>query len=155
MTGLGLKLALAESCTGGLLCAALTAHPGASICLRGGVVAYDNLVKHELLDVPENVLEQFGAVSRQTVSAMARGARLRLRADIGLAITGIAGPGGGTPGKPVGLVYIGCSIAAGETARRLELAGNRANVRLTACLRACQLALAALGPGSCQPEPAG
>ena len=111
----GLTLATAESCTGGLVAARLTSVPGSSDVFLGGVVAYANEVKEAELDVPAEVLAEHGAVSAETAAAMARGARERLGADVAVAVTGIAGPGGGTPEKPVGLVYL---HAAGPAASR-------------------------------------
>ncbi|MDZ4169410.1 MAG: nicotinamide-nucleotide amidohydrolase family protein [Coriobacteriia bacterium] len=100
-------IALAESCTGGMVSQALTSVPGASDVFLGGVVAYDNEVKIELLDVPPGLLAQYGAVSEETAKAMAEGARARLHADVALSVTGIAGPTGGSADKPVGLVWFG------------------------------------------------
>lgn len=102
-------LAVAESCTGGLISKRITDVAGASEIYLGGVVAYANEVKTALLGVDPETLKKFGAVSEQTAAEMARGVRLRLGSDIGISTTGIAGPGGGTPEKPVGLVYIGVS----------------------------------------------
>src|SRR5919201_92622 len=99
-------VATAESCTGGLLGAVLTAHGGASAFYRGGAIVYDNAAKATLADVAPDLIHGHGAVSSVVAQALAAGARRRLAADIGLGITGIAGPGGATPGKPVGLVYV-------------------------------------------------
>ncbi len=101
----GLKIATAESCTGGLVAGALTEIPGSSDVVERGFVTYSNEAKHEMLGVPLATLNKFGAVSRQTAEAMARGALKNSEADLSVAITGIAGPGGATPGKPVGLVH--------------------------------------------------
>src|SRR6185312_12927366 len=101
----GLKIATAESCTGGLVAGALTEIPGSSAVVERGFVTYSNEAKHEMLGVPNATLRKFGAVSRQTAQAMARGALKNSDADIAVSITGIAGPGGATPGKPVGLVH--------------------------------------------------
>jgi nicotinamide-nucleotide amidase len=101
----GLKIATAESCTGGLVAGALTDIAGSSDVVERGFVTYSNEAKHEMLGVPLATLNKFGAVSRQTAEAMARGALKHSEADLSVAITGIAGPGGATPGKPVGLVH--------------------------------------------------
>lgn len=111
----GLTLAVAESCTGGLLAERLTAIPGSSDVFLGGVVSYANRVKASVLGVDEAVLTEHGAVSEEVVRAMARGVRQRLAADVGIALTGVAGPGGGTEEKPVGLVWIGVDF--GEWSR--------------------------------------
>jgi nicotinamide-nucleotide amidase len=117
----GATLALAESCTGGLIGALLTDVPGSSRYFRGGVVAYANELKRDLLGVPGADLEQCGAVSDVVARQMAEGARLRLAASIGLSVTGVAGPGGGTTEKPVGLVYVGVADAAGAIVHELRL----------------------------------
>jgi nicotinamide-nucleotide amidase len=105
-TASGLRLATAESCTGGLVAARLTDVPGSSRSFVGGVVAYADEVKQAELDVPGELLAEHGAVSAEVAAAMAEGARRRLDADVAVAVTGIAGPDGGTPEKPVGLVYL-------------------------------------------------
>lgn len=125
----GLTLATAESCTGGLVAARLTAIPGASAVFRGSVVAYADEVKSAALGVAEDVLARHGAVSAETAAAMARGARERLGADVAVAVTGIAGPEGGSAEKPVGLVFVHAAGPAGEEARRSELPGDRELVR--------------------------
>jgi PncC family amidohydrolase len=139
LTAAGLKLAVAESCTGGLLAARLTAVPGASAVFVGGVVAYANSVKRDLLGVPAETLETDGAVSAATALAMARGVRRIMQADVSAAITGIAGPGGALPDKPVGLVFVAVSGPRGETVQRLVFAGNREIVRSQACVTALSL----------------
>lgn len=126
---LGLTLACAESCTGGLLAGTLTAVPGSSAWFRGGVVAYHDELKISLLGVPAEFFRSHGAVSEPVVLAMARGARTRLRADLALSVSGIAGPGGGTPDKPVGTVWLACSDQHGEHARRFLFPGDRQAVR--------------------------
>lgn len=126
------SLALAESCTGGWLARELTALPGSSQVFRGGVVAYSNAVKAGLLGVPLETLDRHGAVSREVALAMAQGARERLGGTWGLAVTGIAGPEGGTPEKPVGTVWLAVAGPRGEVARRLDLRGNREQIRARA-----------------------
>ena len=125
----GLTLATAESCTGGMVAARLTSVPGASDVFLGSVVAYANAVKEGELDVPQDLLDLHGAVSAETAAAMAHGVRSRLGADIGVAITGVAGPDGGTEDKPVGLVFVHAVGPDGEEARRTELPGDREMIR--------------------------
>lgn len=129
----GLTLAVAESCTGGLLGAALTAEAGSSAFFRGGVIAYANEAKVRLLGVRAATLRAAGAVSRETAEEMARGARRRLRADVAIGITGIAGPAGAVPGKPVGTVYIALAHGRGCEVRRFRFEGGRRRVREAAC----------------------
>jgi nicotinamide-nucleotide amidase len=129
----GVTLAVAESCTGGMIGELLTAVPGSSAYFKGGVVAYWNDAKAALLDVPEAVLAEHGAVSEPTARAMAEGVRRRFAADLGVATTGIAGPTGGSADKPVGLVYVALATAEGSQVRELRLAFDRErNRRLTA-----------------------
>jgi nicotinamide-nucleotide amidase len=135
----GLLLAAAESCTGGLVAARLTSVPGSSDVFRGGVVAYADDVKRAELGVPEEVLARHGAVSPETAAAMAAGARERLGADVAVAVTGIAGPGGGTPEKPLGLVYLHAEGPGGAVGRELNLPGDRAAVRGRATAAALHL----------------
>jgi nicotinamide-nucleotide amidase len=125
----GLTIGVAESCTGGLLGARLTAVPGSSDVVVGGVIAYSNGLKTALLDVPSGLLEHQGAVSEAVVRAMASGARAATGASVGVAITGIAGPGGGTEEKPVGTVWIASDLEGAVESRRLRLIGDRAEVR--------------------------
>jgi nicotinamide-nucleotide amidase len=136
----GLTLATAESCTGGAIADAIVEAPGASAAFRGAIVAYANDVKIALLNVPERTLEATGAVSEETAVAMARGARERLRADVVIATTGIAGPLGGTQDKPVGLVWFAMAFGDGaiET-RRLTFPGDRADIRERATVAALGL----------------
>jgi nicotinamide-nucleotide amidase len=141
----GWTLATAESCTGGLVSARLTSIPGSSDVFVGGIVSYSNAVKEAELGVPAETLAEFGAVSAQTASAMALGARQRLEADLVVSITGIAGPGGGSPEKPVGLVYLCVSGPAGETARDFVVSGDRETVRRRAAIAALHLLLEAAG----------
>jgi nicotinamide-nucleotide amidase len=125
----GVSLATAESCTGGLIGVRLTEIPGSSEVYLGGVVCYSNRLKIELLDVAPAVIEEHGAVSEGVVRAMAEGARRRLGADLAAAVTGIAGPGGGTPEKPVGTVWLAVADAAGTVARSSMFAGSRREIR--------------------------
>jgi nicotinamide-nucleotide amidase len=122
---LGLRVALAESCTGGRVADALTDVPGSSGYLAGGVVAYEDAAKSALLGVPAAILAAHGAVSAEVAAAMAEGARATFRADLAAAVTGIAGPGGATPGKPVGLTYVAVADAGGVTVRRFAWTGDR------------------------------
>ena len=120
-----LKLALAESCTGGLVGDRITNLSGSSEYFRGGIVSYSNEAKAGLLHVSWDTLNAHGAVSRETVLEMARGARSALGADIAVSISGIAGPGGGTEEKPVGTTWIGLVAEDGEWARKFQFSGDR------------------------------
>jgi nicotinamide-nucleotide amidase len=135
----GYTLATAESCTGGLVASRLTSVPGSSEVYLGGVVAYANGVKEAELGVPHEILERHGAVSAEAAEAMARGARGRLGADVAVAVTGVAGPGGGTEEKPVGLVFVHALGPEGEESRRSELPGDREMVRGRATAAALHL----------------
>jgi nicotinamide-nucleotide amidase len=135
----GLTLATAESCTGGLVSARLTSVPGSSDVFLGGIVSYANEVKASVLGVPEEVLRRHGAVSAEVAAAMAAGARARLGADLAVAVTGIAGPGGGTPEKPVGLVYVHASGPSRERAADFTAPGDRETVRGRAAVAALHL----------------
>lgn len=128
----GLTVGFAESCTGGLIGHRLTNVPGSSAFFRGSIAAYANTVKESLLGVPVDVLARHGAVSEEVAAAMARGARGALGVDVAVATTGIAGPDGGTPEKPVGTVCIGLATADGGATRRYQLWGNREWVKLLA-----------------------
>ncbi|MFI5350844.1 MAG: competence/damage-inducible protein A [Elusimicrobiota bacterium] len=142
----GLTLAVAESCTGGLLGGRITSVPGSSDYFLGGAIAYSNTVKTRALAVPASLLAKHGAVSAECAAALARGARRKLGADIGLAITGVAGPGGGTKAKPVGLVFVAVSgPRRAETVKRLEINGPREAVRARAVAAALRLAYDAAG----------
>jgi nicotinamide-nucleotide amidase len=148
----GLQLATAESCTGGMVAARLTDVPGSSASFVGGIVSYADEVKRSELDVPEALLAQHGAVSAEVAAAMADGARRRLGADVAVAVTGVAGPEGGTPEKPVGRVYLHAAGPGGSLTRMLDLPGERAQVRVRATVTALHL-LRALLAGS-RDEPA-
>lgn len=127
----GLRLATAESCTGGLIIGALTEIAGSSAVVDRGFVSYDNLAKEEMLGVPAPVLQAAGAVSEETARAMAEGALARAGSDLAVAVTGIAGPGGATPGKPVGLVHFAVAHRVGSTLHdRQVFVGDRAAIRL-------------------------
>ena len=130
MKGLGLMLATAESCTGGMIAAAMTDRPGSSAVFERGFVTYSNDAKTELLGVPKDMLIKHGAVSSHVAIAMVKGAIAHSRAEIAVSVTGIAGPDGGTEQKPVGLVYIGFGDKAGviEVAEH-RFSGDRASVR--------------------------
>jgi len=150
-----LTLAVAESCTGGLLGARLTAIPGSSDVVLGGVIAYSNGLKTSLLGVPKAMVEEHGAVSEPVVRAMASGARAATGASVGIAITGIAGPGGGTDEKPVGTVWIASDLDGTVDARRLRLIGDRAEVRQRAAQAALEMVRRQLLFGTSQIEPTG
>ena len=122
-------ISTAESCTGGLCAAALVDLPGSSTWYSGGIVAYSNAIKHELLEVPKDVLLNHGAVSEPVALAMAEGVRSRCTSSVSCSTTGIAGPGGGTPEKPVGLVWIGIATPTGTQACRYHFSGDRLSVR--------------------------
>jgi nicotinamide-nucleotide amidase len=143
----GLKLATAESCTGGLVAARLTSVPGSSASFVGGVVSYADEVKRSELDVPEELLATYGAVSAEVAAAMADGARRRLGADAAVAVTGVAGPAGGTAEKPVGRVYLHAAGPDGSVTRMLDLPGQREQIRVRAMVTALHL-LRALLTGS-------
>jgi nicotinamide-nucleotide amidase len=151
----GLTLATGESCTGGLIGARLTAIPGASDVFVGGVIAYANSVKEASLGVPTKVLEEHGAVSAEVAAAMAAGARARLGSDLAVADTGIAGPGGGTPEKPVGLVFLAVDGPEGAHTRRLELPGDRETVRTRATVLALHMLRRELSRSGMKPREAG
>ncbi len=128
----GLSIATGESCTAGLVAARLTERPGSSAWVRGGVAAYSNEAKHDLLGVPAEVIERHGAVSEEVAVALAEGARRELRADLGIGVTGVAGPGGGTEEKPVGLVHLCVAGPGGVLSRAPLLGGDRSQVRARA-----------------------
>ena len=151
----GLTLAVAESCTGGLLGARLTAISGSSDVVVGGVIAYSNALKSSLLHVPPQMLQQHGAVSEPVVRAMATGARDATGASVGIGITGIAGPGGGTEEKPVGTVWIASDLNGVVEARRLRLIGDRAEVRQRAAQAALEMVRRRIVFGTSEIEPTG
>ncbi len=132
----GLTCATAESCTGGGIGSAITSVPGASEVYYGGVVSYDNSVKRDVLGVSGSTLDKHGAVSPECAAEMAVGARRLLKTDLAVSVTGIAGPGGGTPEKPVGLVWFAIATAKGVRTEKAIFAGDRARVREQAVVHA-------------------
>jgi len=143
----GLKLVLAESCTGGLLGSRITDVPGSSEYFLGSVVAYAYETKAALLGVSWDTLNTKGAVSRETVLEMARGIRASMKADISVAVSGIAGPGGGTPDKPVGTTWIGLVGTDGESAQLFHFSGDREGNKVLAVDAALKLLLDYLQEG--------
>lgn len=143
LTAKGYTVATAESCTGGLVAKLLTDIPGSSAYFIEGLVAYANQAKTRLLGVPEHVLAQHGAVSEAVAIAMAMGCRIRSGADYTIAVTGIAGPGGGTPDKPVGLVFVAIADRSGCVAHKLELGADSSREQIRA--QAARFALEELG----------
>jgi PncC family amidohydrolase len=137
----GLKLVAAESCTGGLIGSRITDVPGSSEYFLGGIVAYAYEVKVALLNVTWDTLKAYGAVSRETVFEMAKGALIRMGGDIAISVSGVAGPGGGTPEKPVGTVWIGLASADGEWAKEFRFSGNRQQNKSSAATAALQMLL--------------
>jgi nicotinamide-nucleotide amidase len=136
------KLSCAESCTGGLITALLTDFAGSSDVVECGFVVYSNRAKMDMLDVPALLLEHHGAVSEPVARAMAEGARIRSKATLAVSVTGIAGPGGGTEAKPVGLVHLACAAQSLETLHRREVfAGSRSEIRMRAVDTALDLLL--------------
>ncbi|HYE48599.1 MAG TPA: CinA family protein [Azospirillaceae bacterium] len=141
----GLMIATAESCTGGLIAGCLTAVSGSSAVVDRGFVTYTNEAKTEMLDVPADLIATHGAVSEPVARAMALGVLAHSRADVAVSVTGIAGPTGGTPDKPVGLVYIGAARKGAEpVVERHVFAGDRAWVRQSAVRRALEMAVEAV-----------
>jgi PncC family amidohydrolase len=135
-----LKLTTAESCTGGLFGVALTDRPGISAVYSSGFITYANEAKRDILGVPQDVLDTHGAVSEATAKAMAEGARAKTDTDLAISITGIAGPGGGSEHKPVGLVYIGAAMAGKDTiVAKRNFDGDRDAVRRQAVDAAAKL----------------
>jgi PncC family amidohydrolase len=137
----GLKLAVAESCTGGLIGHRITNVPGSSDYFNGGVIAYAYEAKVKLLGVSWDTLKSYGAVSQETVLEMASGARRNLEADIAVSVSGIAGPGGGLPGKPVGTTWIGLAAPQGQWARIFYFEGDREQNKAAASEAALKLLL--------------
>ena len=138
-TAQGVTLATAESCTGGMLAAALTSVPGASTVVQCGWVTYSNESKQELLSVPKALIVKYGAVSEQVARAMAEGARAKAKTTYAISITGIAGPGGGSPEKQVGTVYIALASDDHSFCRHHIFSGTRRQIRAKATLKALDL----------------
>jgi nicotinamide-nucleotide amidase len=151
----GLTIATAESCTGGLVGARLTGVPGASAVYVGGVISYSDDVKRQELGVADETLREHGAVSAEAAREMAAGARGRLAADVAVAVTGIAGPDGGTPEKPVGLVYLHAVGPMGDSALRVTLPGDREAVRTRATNLALHMLRRLLSQSGTHPSPDG
>ena len=141
----GWRMAAAESCTGGLIAAACTAVAGSSDWFERGFVTYSNAAKQELLGVPEALIAAHGAVSEEVARSMAQGALRHAPVDLAVAVTGIAGPGGAVPGKPVGTVWLAWATTAGAHAERLQLDGDRAAVRAATVQAALRRLLALAG----------
>lgn len=135
----GKTIATAESCTGGLLAKMITDIPGASRYFKQGWITYSNLSKMKALGVPKEMIERFGAVSEETAAALAKGAKVKTAADYTIAITGIAGPEGGSQEKPVGLVFISIDNADGTDTEKFVFSGNRAAIRTKAAKTALNL----------------
>lgn len=141
----GLRVATVESCTGGLVGAAITTIPGSSEYYLGGLITYADAVKRDLAGVPTDVLAAHGAVSAQVALAMAEGVRARLGADVAVSVTGVAGPSGGSEAKPVGLTYVGVADANGTDVRRFLWTGDRASNQADSAVAALELVLARVG----------
>lgn len=133
-------LAVAESCTAGLLAHTIVSVPGASAYFQGGVVAYSNTAKVEILGVPDDTIQKNGAVSDRAAIAMAIGVMSNFACDLGIAVTGIAGPGGGSDAKPVGTVFVAVACDDGQKARKLELGGSRSEIQEASVKAALELA---------------
>lgn len=141
LTRKGLTIAVAESCTGGLISSRITDVAGASVYFQAGLVTYSNKAKETLLSVPRDLLTAKGAVSAEVAARMAIGVRHAAEADIGLSVTGIAGPGGGTAEKPVGTVYMGLAAVGVSLVRRHKLEGDRSAIKRQSADEALKLVL--------------
>lgn len=144
-----ITIATAESCTGGLIGAAITSIPGSSTPFKGGIIVYDNKVKHKMLGVPPGMIAKYGAVSREVARAMAKGAVEALNVDIAVSVTGIAGPGGGSEDKPIGTVWMGLAVKVEgkiEVTTKLHKFGDigRNKVRDMTCYEALKALSAAV-----------
>ena len=134
------SISFAESCTAGLLSDAIAQYPGASSVFKGAIIAYDNEIKINVLNVPEAIIDDFGAVSEQCAAAMATGCRDVMQTDLAISVTGIAGPDGGSDEKPLGTVWLAAASADGVVTKKLHLAGNRGRIRRVSALQALDLA---------------
>lgn len=141
LRGNKLNIAVAESCTGGLISHRITNIPGSSDYFDRGMVVYSNASKTQLLGVPKLIIESFGAVSDETAKAMAEGINKISGSDLGLAVTGIAGPGGASPNKPVGLVYISLASKKPTIVREFRFTGERGDIKEQACEEALKMVL--------------
>jgi len=140
-----MTLATAESCTGGMISTAITEIAGASEYFLGGVIAYDNRIKNKVLGVSKKILEQHGAVSSQTVIAMAKGVQKLMKTDCAIAVSGVAGPGGGTKEKPVGLVYIGIAARKKCWSCECHFKGTREKIREKTVMESLKLLIDRMG----------
>lgn len=152
LRGRGWSCATAESCTGGGIALGITSIAGSSDYMQGGIVAYSNEIKRRLLSVSQKTLDSVGAVSDACAREMARGVRIALATDVGISSTGIAGPGGATARKPVGLVYIAVSTPEAETVRELRLSGDRQQIMRESARLALALAHSVINDGAQAPE---
>lgn len=141
LTASGKTLATAESCTGGMIGKLLTDVSGSSAAYLGGIISYSNAVKHNVLGVPQNLLDAYGAVSAQVAKAMAEGARRVIDADLAVSVTGIAGPKSDNTNKPVGLVYIGAADGAQTVVQEHHFSGDREQIRAQSAAAAIKLIL--------------
>ena len=143
-----ITLSTAESCTGGLIAAAITEIPGSSSVFHRGYVTYSNLAKQQVLNVQSNELEKFGAVSKEVASQMAMGAKLTSNVDISIAVTGIAGPSGGTVEKPIGTVYIALAFKKNIKVKDFLFKGDRTEIRMSTVRTALEIVVKEIDGGS-------
>lgn len=145
LRGSGIRIATAESCTGGILSGMITEIAGSSDYFIGGIIAYSNDIKKEAVGVKASTLKNFGAVSKETAIELSEGVRKRFKTDIGVSITGIAGPGGGSPEKPVGTVFIGISKSKKAIVKKFLFKGTRRSIRKASADAALKMLLESLG----------
>lgn len=151
----GVTVSTAESCTGGLVGHSITANPGSSAWYAGGVISYADAAKTELLGVPPETIATHGAVSPEVAGAMAEGVRFRLGTDLGVAVTGVAGPDGGSEAKPVGLTYVAVASPGSIEVRRFTWDGDRAANKEDSAAAALELLIAELETGAAAPAVGG